>query len=85
MSYENEDVTRKLDRILILIEGDGENAPGLNGRVSKLEGAVFGGEQAMGLLTRTMIMWRVHVWMLCTLSAGAALLAREVVRYIWKV
>ena len=69
MNYESE-LDKKLDRILQLIEGE-KDAPGLMGRLAHVESMFYGGENTMGINTKVNIMWRVHIWLLCTLSAAA--------------
>lgn len=85
MSDWSETNSRKLDRILLLIEGDGVNTPGLSGRVKTLEKTLYGDDETAGISTKVTVMWRAHVWLLCTLSGAAALLGRELIKYIWKV
>jgi hypothetical protein len=65
-----EEQDRKLDRIIQLIEGE-KDAPGLVGRLANLERVTYGDNRAMGLQTKVNIMWRLHIWLLCTLSAAA--------------
>jgi hypothetical protein len=62
------DNSKKLDRLILAIEGT-EDYPGINGRLSKLETILFGKDGGGGLIQQHMILWRVHVWILCTLSA----------------
>jgi hypothetical protein len=66
---------QKVDRILILLEGEGPDSPGLFSRVTKIEAVLYGEGQVIGLRTKTLIMWRCYIWLLCTMSAiigGAA-------------
>lgn len=75
----------KLDRVIQLLEGDGSDAPGLVARVGIIERVLFGKETEKGLMFRVSIMWRLHLWILCTLSAGAGFALREAVKLIWKI
>lgn len=61
------DNSLKLDRILSWIEGDKTN-PGFNERIKLIEKILFGTEGRRGLIQEHIVMWRVHVWILCALS-----------------
>lgn len=61
------DNSLKLDRILSWIEGDSTN-PGFNDRIKLIEKILFGQEGKRGVIQEHMIMWRIHVWLLCALS-----------------
>ena len=76
---------KKLDELLLLLKGQGADNPGISHRVKNLERVVYGSDSTSGLATKTAIMWRAHVWLLCTMSAATTLAVREIVRYIWKV
>lgn len=65
------EISNKLDRVVQLLEGDGKDAPGVLSRLSVIERVLFGKEGTGGLLVEHRVMWRAHVWALCTLSAGA--------------
>lgn len=60
----------KLDRVILLLEG-GKDAPGVVGRLARTEEILFGDTRFMGVLTKVNIMWRLHIWLLCTMSALA--------------
>lgn len=76
----------KVERILVMIEGTGEDAPGLMARLSLVERILFGKEhQDEGMVYRVSVLWRLHVWVLCTLSAAGGFVLREIIRLIWKV
>lgn len=61
-SHGSEDNSRKLDRILAILQGE-EGAPGLLRRVSDIEHTLNGTNEAYGLATRVSIMWKIWVWM----------------------
>ena len=61
---------RKLDRVLQLLEGE-KDAPGVIGRLAHVESMLYGSSSMMGIGTKVSILWRVHIWLLCTLSAAA--------------
>ena len=82
ISLEN---SRKLDRIVQLLEGEGDSSPGLLARVSSLEVLMFGKDHSSGLIHKVSVMWRFYVWLLCTLSATVGFLMRELVRVVWGV
>lgn len=67
---------RKLDRLLQLIEGE-PDAPGILGRLALHEEVLFGKRGNNGLVNKVNILWRGHVWVLCTLSGGVGYLLRE--------
>ena len=58
----------KLDRILAILEGDGPSRPGLMAQVKEHETILKGDNGSFGLMQRVSVMWRAHVWILCTLS-----------------
>lgn len=79
------ELVRRVAGIEQLLRGDGAEAPGFMARVAMLERTVFGQENKQGLLFKVNLMWRGHVWVLCTMSAGVGFAAREVVKLIWKI
>lgn len=66
--------SKKLDRVILAVEGT-EDYPGINGRLAKVERILFGKDDTGGVIQQHMILWRAHVWILCSLSAliGAGL------------
>lgn len=71
-----ERLEKKIDHTTQLLSGDGQDAPGLMARVAGIERALYGQEaNREGVIYKVNILWRVHVWVLCTLSAlaGSAL------------
>ena len=74
---------KKVDRVIYLLEGDGDSSPGLANRIHKMEKTVYGNGE-MGLQTRMTIMWRAWVWFLCTMSAGIGFVANEIVKSLHK-
>ena len=66
--------SQKLDRVLLAVEGT-PDYPGINMRLAIVEKVLFGKEGAGGLVQQHVILWRIHVWILCTLSGllGTAL------------
>ncbi len=77
--------SKKLDRITQLLEGDGEDAPGLLARVRNIEVLLLGKDGTDGMVHKLTVVWRIHVWLLCTMSAGVGFGIREAIRIIWKV
>ena len=67
--------SRKLDRIIALIEGE-PDAPGILARLALHDEVLFG-RKGYGLVTKVGVMWRVHVWVMCSLSGIAGYLLRE--------
>ena len=80
---ETDSTDRKVDRSLQLLEGD-EDAPGLMKRVAFMETLLFGKDRASGMIHKVTVMWRIHIWVLCTASAFVGFMARELVKIIWK-
>ncbi len=74
MSETSLDNSRKLDRILALIEGE-DNAPGILSKLALHEEVLFG-RNGWGMVTRVNLMWRIHVWVLCALSAAGGYLLK---------
>jgi len=61
---------KKLDEVILLLKGQGEDAPGLLHKVAQHGRALYGTNGHDGLISRVAIMWRFHVWLLVTISAG---------------
>jgi hypothetical protein len=61
------DNSRKLDRIIQLIEGE-EGAPGILGRLARHDEILYGRDGSSGMVNKVNLMWRAHVYVLCTLS-----------------
>lgn len=81
-----EEIARKIDHAMLLISGDGKDAPGFLSRLGLLERLLLGDESIrFGIVTKVNVLWHVHVWVLCTCSAAAGFAFREVVKLIWKV
>ncbi len=60
--------SKKLDRIMFLLEGSGEDTPGIVQTVSQLKEAMFGIQGRNGLTQKVDIMWRIYIWVLCSMS-----------------
>lgn len=60
---------QKLDRLIQLMEGDGEDAPGVISRLGMVETILYGKDRVGGIVQEHRIMWRIHVWLLCSASA----------------
>jgi hypothetical protein len=82
-----EKLDKKIDHSTQLLEGDGADAPGLLSRVAGMERILFGQgqEDHWGMVQKVNVLWRMHVWVLCTMSAGAGFALREVVKVVWKI
>lgn len=66
--------SKKLDRVILALEGT-EDSPGISGRLAKVERILFGKDESGGLVQQHIMLWRAHVWILCSLSGliGAGL------------
>jgi hypothetical protein len=60
--------SKKLDRILMILEGQPDQ-PGLIATVQKHHQILHGNGSGFGLVQKVSVMWRIHVWVLCTCSA----------------
>jgi len=69
-------LTEKVNRILQLLEGE-KDVPGILSRLAEHEETLYGKKGANGVVSKVNIMWRVHVWLLCTLSGAAGYWAHE--------
>ena len=78
-------VEKKLDALTMLLKGDGSDVPGLVGRIVKLEHQAWGTEDRMGDATRTALMWKSWIWLLCTGSAIVGGGLTQLARYIFKI
>lgn len=66
------DTDQKLDRLLVLIEGAGKDAPpGILHRLNQYDELLLGKNGDGGMISKVNMMWRAHIWILCTFSAGA--------------
>ena len=66
------DTGQKLDRLLVLIEGAGNDAPpGILHRLNQYDELLLGKAGEGGIVSKVNLMWRAHIWILCTFSAGA--------------
>ncbi len=62
--------SHKLERIIYLLEGTGEETPGLVKVVNDLRDAMFGIQGKNGITQKVDIMWRIYIWLLCSMSAA---------------
>ena len=69
-------IAQKLDRVVLLLEGD-EQMIGLVSRVNMLEELLLGRRGKDGMAHQVRTMWRIHVWLLCTISAAGGVFGRE--------
>lgn len=77
------DNSRKLDELIQLIKGE-QDAPGVLARLSLHEEVLFGSRGNGGLIHKVNMMWKIHTWLLCTLSAGAGFMLREILLLLIK-
>lgn len=69
---------QQVERILYLLEGE-EDVPGVVKRVASLEELLLGRRGNDGMAHQVRTMWRVHIWILCTLSGAFGYIIRELV------
>jgi hypothetical protein len=75
----SESNSKKLDRIINLLDGDGPDSPGMIKAVSS-HAHILHGNGNFGVVQKVNIMWRLHVWVLCTLSGLGGYLIRHFVK-----
>lgn len=81
-----EDLNRKVDQLLTMMNGTGEDNPGVMGRLAFMERVLFGKEdQERGLLYKVNVMYRVHFWLVGLICTAAGFGLRELVHLVWKV
>ena len=69
---------QQMDRILYLLEGE-EDVPGLVKRIATLEELLMGRRGNDGMVHQVRTMWRIHIWILCTMSGAAGYIIRELI------
>lgn len=79
----NMNTEQKVDRILQILEGDGEDQPGLKGQLAEIRRDFYGVKNELGIKTKVNIIWRAHVWLLCAISAGAGVAADNIIRRLF--
>ena len=75
--------SRKLDHIVWLLDGDGDN-PGVLHRLGEIAETLYGKQGAGGIVSKVNVMWRIHTWLLCTLSGGLGVLGTLLIQKIVK-
>lgn len=73
-----------VNKIYLLLHGqDGQT--GLAGTVCQHNEVLHGDTDHMGIITKVQILWRGHIWLYCTLSAGlGSIITLYVQRYLLK-
>jgi hypothetical protein len=75
--------SRKLDRILLMMEGDGSSIIGFGERMTTVESTLYGKDGQRGLVQEHTILWRAHMWVfgvICAaLGSGFTLLVQKVI------
>jgi hypothetical protein len=65
--------------------GDDERQePGLKRRQTATDKEIHGSKGELGIKNRVDILWRIHVWLLCTLSGGAGVIATLIIQRLAK-
>ncbi len=68
------ELDRKLDEILLMFKGQGADAPGVLNRLANIERLIVGEHGNYGMATKVAVMWRIHVWLLCSLSGSGGII-----------
>lgn len=75
-------LTLQVARVVQAVEGD----VGLSSRLHTIERVLFGEDGVGGLVQEHKLLWKAHVWLLCTLSAGCGggftLLIQKLLKYL---
>jgi len=71
----SDDNSKKLDQILMLLRGE-DGAPGLIQRQAAIEELLQPRDGSNGLVSKVNMMWRAHIWILCTLSGAIGYAAK---------
>jgi hypothetical protein len=79
-----QDLINKLNRVLQLLEGEGEAAPGILARVSALERVIYGRDSVGGIAQQVVALTKLKSWLIATMSAGAGAVLAIGVQYIVK-
>lgn len=79
---ETDAINNKLNRIVLLLEGDGKDIPGVIQRVNALNELLLGKGGIDGVVQKVNSMWKIHIWILCTASAGMGYALKSFVEQI---
>ncbi len=64
-------LSSQVHEILVYIKGtDDGSLPGLNRYVIEIREVLFGVKGRNGVIQRVDIMWRIYIWLLCSLSGA---------------
>jgi hypothetical protein len=74
--------SKKLDHIIHILEGS-KDAPGLLSRVERISRDLYG-NGSMGMIQKITIMWRAHVWILCSLSGVLGSFLTAMIKWLIK-
>ena len=69
------DLQVKLDRVL-------ERLDQMAGQVAQHEKALYGEDGEFGLVHQMRVMWRAHIWVLCTASAAAGSVGTAAIMWV---
>lgn len=75
-SHKLDTLASDVAKVRQLLEGE-QDAPGVLARITLIETVIFGRHGKEGLATKVNFMWKVYVWLLCSLSGVVGYLFRE--------
>lgn len=82
MAQDDRSLRDQVGRILYLLEGE-EDVPGLVKRVANLEELLLGQKGKDGMAHQVRTMWKLHLWILCTMSGAVGYGLRELIMKIF--
>jgi len=74
---------KKLDRVLFLLEGE-PSAPGVLVKLQQHAETLYGISGNDGVVSKVNVMWRIHVWLLCSFSATFGLSWKNIFEKFFK-
>lgn len=79
----NEAIANQVEEHEMILHGKGE-VTGLIAKVKRHDKELYGEGNAIGVSQKVGVMWRVHVWLACAISAVLGFLSNELVRGVLK-
>lgn len=76
LSRQNNKILNELHSIIV---GNGADAPGLAYKVNRHDELLLGKDGNPGIVQKVNMMWRIHVWVYCAMSAAAGFLFKSII------
>jgi hypothetical protein len=71
--------SKKLDEVLMMLKGQGDDSPGLIAKVHAHSVELYGSQGRLGLTQKMAVVWRSGIWVLCSLSGIGGYLLRTLI------